>query len=35
MIPVRAGGTVLERALTVLTAYSTMLFSFFFACYDP
>lgn len=35
VIPARAGGTVLERALTVLMASSTMLFSFLFGCSDP
>lgn len=33
--PTSAGGTVLESALTVRTAYSRMLFSFLLACYDP
>lgn len=35
VIPTKAGGTDLERALTVLTASSWMLFYFFLLCVDP
>jgi len=33
--PPRAGGTVLDKALTVLMAYYLKLFYFFLGCYDP
>lgn len=33
--PTKAGGTVLDRALTVLTAYSTELLSFLLGCSEP
>jgi hypothetical protein len=32
VIPHKAGGTVLDNARTVLTAYSAILFYFFFGC---